>query len=120
VIVLAALTVSTLALPFAGGVVALSVAGFVFGLMIAPTMINLNTLMQALVPSGRLTEGLAWIACSLGVGISLGSTVAGQLIDRFSHTAGFASVAVGGLVASALAVASVGAVGRGIRSAGGR
>ena len=80
-------------------VIALAVVGFVSGLAIAPTFTNANTLVRTLVPSHRLTEGLAWIGTSIGLGASVGSSVAGRLIDDFGYQAGF-------MTAAALAVAA--------------
>jgi MFS family permease len=116
VLVLGLLALATLALPFVPGVVALSVCGFATGVTVAPTMINLNTLMQSLAPADRLTEGLAWVSTSLGVGVSLGSTIAGQLIDEISFRAGFTIVTAAGLVATALAAVRARAVGRAARN----
>ncbi|MDR2348225.1 MAG: hypothetical protein LBD90_06380 [Bifidobacteriaceae bacterium] len=112
VLMLFLLTASTCFLPLVPGPLVLGLAGFAAGFTIAPTLINLNTLVQSLVPPSRLTEGLAWVGCSLGVGVSLGSTLAGQLIDRISFRAGFATVAAAGLVATALDLVSVRSVAR--------
>jgi MFS family permease len=115
VVVLLALTACTLLLPFASGAWLLGVGGFAAGFTIAPTLINLNTLMQSLAPTARMTEGLAWVACSLGVGVSLGSTLAGQLIDKVSYTAGFVTVVGAAAAAALLAVSSARSVSRAAR-----
>jgi MFS family permease len=81
----------------------LSVVMFVAGFAIAPTLVNGNGLVQHFVPRERLTEGLTWVGTSLGVGVSLGSWVAGSLIDRQGSHGGYLVV-----VASAgLAVVAV-------------
>ncbi|MDR1118164.1 MAG: hypothetical protein LBL01_02550 [Bifidobacteriaceae bacterium] len=115
VLVLLALAACTLALPFVPGAAILAAAGFAAGFAIAPTLINLNTLMQSLVPVERLTEGLAWVATSLGVGVALGSTLAGQLIDVASFRAGFVTVAAAGVTAALAAVVSARGVARAAR-----
>ena len=61
--------------------VALAAVMFVTGFAIAPTLINGNGLVQQLVPRARLTEGLTWVGTSLGVGVSIGSSIAGARID---------------------------------------
>ncbi|MDR0627453.1 MAG: MFS transporter, partial [Bifidobacteriaceae bacterium] len=91
---------------FASNPLFLSIAGFAAGLMIAPTMVNLNALMQSLVPSHRLTEGLAWVGTSVGVGVSIGSSLAGQLIDRAGYQFGFAAMLTAAVVAAAVALFS--------------
>ncbi|WP_315096049.1 MFS transporter [uncultured Cellulomonas sp.] len=74
--------------------VALAAVMFVAGFAIAPTLINGNGLVQDLVPRERLTEGLTWVGTSLGVGVSVGSSVAGAQIDADGSHAGFLVVVV--------------------------
>jgi MFS family permease len=74
--------------------VALAAVMFVTGFAIAPTLINGNGLVQDLVPRERLTEGLTWVGTSLGVGVSVGSSVAGARIDAGGSSAGFLVVVV--------------------------
>ena len=74
--------------------VALAAVMFVAGFAIAPTLINGNGLVQELVPRERLTEGLTWVGTSLGVGVSVGSSVAGAQIDLHGSHAGFLVVVV--------------------------
>lgn len=60
-----------------------------------------------LVPRSRLTEGLAWMGTGLGIGVAVGSSVAGPLIDGHGYAAGFASVAAFGCAAALIAVGSL-------------
>lgn len=83
--------------------VMLAVVMFVAGFAIAPTLINGNGLVQHLVPATRLTEGLTWVGTSLGVGVSVGSWIAGLLIDRQGSHGGYLVV----VVAAVLAVVAV-------------
>ena len=85
----------------------LIVVGFVSGLAIAPTFTNANTLVQTLVPQHRLTEGLAWVGTSIGLGAAAGSAVAGRLIDDFGYMAGFMTAVTLAVVAMLLALAGV-------------
>lgn len=58
---------------------------FVTGFTIAPTIVNGNGLVTSLVRKDQLTTGLAWVGTALGVGVSIGSAAAGQVIgDRKS------------------------------------
>ena len=59
---------------------------FVTGFAIAPTLINGNGLVQNLVASNQLTEGLAWVGTSLGVGVSIGASLAGTRIEAAAPT----------------------------------
>jgi MFS family permease len=88
---------------------------FVTGFAIAPTLINGNGLVQDLVPRERLTEGLTWVGTSLGVGVSIGSSVAGAQIDVNGSHAGFLVVVVS---AGAAVVATLAAL-RTLRGDGG-
>lgn len=83
--------------------VVLAVVMFVAGFAIAPTLINGNALVQHFVARERLTEGLTWVGTSLGVGVSLGSWVAGELIDRQGSHGGYL-VVVGAAVLAVVAV----------------
>ncbi len=73
------------------------------GISIAPTLIIATTLVEAVVPQHKLTEGITWTVTGLGVGVAVGSALAGQMIDGFGTRAGFAVVVVAG--ATALVVA---------------
>lgn len=95
---------------FAGGIVlmALAFSTFVFttslgwlvlslvlvGLTYAPTMTNSVNLLQIVVPAGRFTEGMAWFNTAYTVGISLGSWMAGQVLDSKSARGGLILVAI--------------------------
>lgn len=91
----------------AASIPVLALVMFVAGFAIAPSLINGNGLVQQFVPAGRLTEGLTWVATSLGVGVSFGSSIAGVLIDRQGSPGGFLVVAVAGGFAVVATLASL-------------
>ncbi|MGQ7296807.1 MFS transporter [Quadrisphaera sp. KR29] len=64
-----------------GSIPVLAATLFLSGLAISPTLISGNALVAELVPARQLTEGLAWIGTSLGLGVSVGAAVAGRIID---------------------------------------
>ncbi|WP_083976769.1 MFS transporter [Kitasatospora azatica] len=68
---------------------ALAVAGLVCGLAIAPTLITGYTLVETLVADGAKTEAFTWLTGAIGLGLAIGSTVAGQLIDAGGPRTGF-------------------------------
>ncbi|MDR1450305.1 MAG: MFS transporter [Propionibacteriaceae bacterium] len=99
-----ALLAGALTLPWAPSPVILALLGFAVGLTVAPTLINGNALIGRLVPPERLTEGLAWMGTSLGIGSALGSTTAGWAIDAGGARWGFLAAATAAILAAAIAV----------------
>ncbi|RAG84820.1 MFS transporter [Streptacidiphilus pinicola] len=73
----------------------LAVAAFCCGLAIAPTLISAYTLVETLVDAGAKTEAFTWLTGAIGLGLALGSTVAGRLIDAHGASAGFLVPAAG-------------------------
>ena len=59
------------------------------GVAIAPALIAANALMKELVPLPRLTEAFALIGAALSIGITLGSTLSGLIVDEFGGWSGF-------------------------------
>lgn len=85
----------------------LCVVMFVTGFTIAPTLINGNNLVQLLVPPSQLTEGLTWVGTALGVGVSVGTSVAGQRIDAAGSHAGFEIVLIAAAFSVLVTIASL-------------
>ncbi|KDN83922.1 ABC transporter [Kitasatospora cheerisanensis KCTC 2395] len=82
--------------------VSLAIAGLFCGLAIAPTLITGYTLVETLVADGAKTEAFTWLTGAIGLGLALGSTAAGQLIDHSGPSLGFTVALIGsglGLVA---------------------
>ncbi|MCA5891898.1 MFS transporter [Isoptericola sp. NEAU-Y5] len=92
---------------FVQDLVALGAVMFVAGFAIAPTLINGNALVQALVAPHQLTEGLTWVGTALGVGVSLGSWLAGSAVDAVDSHAGFLVTMSGGWLCALLALAAL-------------
>ncbi|KRD22652.1 MULTISPECIES: MFS transporter [unclassified Streptomyces] len=96
------MAVSMIPLLLVGNLPFLAVALFVAGLAIAPTMITTMSLIEEHVPRARLTEGMTWISTGLAVGVALGSSIAGWVIDAAGARAGYGVPAVSGAVAVAV------------------
>lgn len=94
----------------------LAVVMFVTGFAIAPTLINGNGLVQEIVPRTRLTEGLTWVGTSLGVGVSIGSSIAGTRIDADGSHGGFLVVVVAGVAALVATVSALRPLRAGLRN----
>jgi MFS family permease len=81
---------------------------FVCGLAISPTLIAGFGLVERLVPARQLTEGLTWVSTFIGIGVAVGASAAGRLVDAYGSAgaflfplcAGIAAVVVGLLGAS--------------------
>ncbi|MFE0458054.1 MFS transporter [Kitasatospora sp. NPDC058965] len=88
-----------------GGPVLLGVALFLAGTGTAPTMVTGMTLLQRVLPTAALNEGMAIAVCGIVVGISAGSALGGLVTQRTTSGAGFALPAAAAALALLLAVA---------------
>lgn len=100
-----AMAVSMIPLLLAGNLPILAVALFVSGLAIAPTMITTMALIEAHVPRAKLTEGMTWISTGLAVGVAIGSSVTGLVIDAAGARSGYVVSLSAGAAAAAVAFA---------------
>ncbi|GGV87459.1 MFS transporter [Streptomyces gelaticus] len=98
-----AMAVSMIPLQLAGNLPFLAVALFVAGLAIAPTMVSTMALVEQHVPRTELTEGMTWTSTGLAVGVALGSSAAGWVVDASGAEAGYAVPVVAGALAAAVA-----------------
>src|SRR5688500_8047400 len=67
------------------------------GVAVSPVLISSFTLAEVLVPRAAVTEAFTWIGTALGLGVALGSSVAGKIVDVAGANASFlvATVAAG-------------------------
>lgn len=96
-IALAALT--TLPLLMVANIPTLAVVLFVAGVAVSPTIIISMALVEKLVPSSKLTEGMTWAITGIGIGMALGSSASGWVIDEFGATSGFFISMLAGVLA---------------------
>ncbi|MER7769740.1 MFS transporter [Kitasatospora sp. NPDC096140] len=86
-----------------GGLIAAGAALLVAGVAISPTLISAMALVERLVPAAKLTEGMAWTTTGLALGVALGSSIGGWVVDASGAPAGYwvplAAGALGVLVA---------------------
>lgn len=90
-------------LPYLDDLWVLGVVLFLGGFAISPTVVATMSLVEATVPSARLTEGITWITTGIAFGIAPGAAIAGLLIDRFGASTGFYVPLVSGVLAALVA-----------------
>src|SRR5215218_5248961 len=86
----------TVPLVFVPSVALMAPAATLAGVAIAPTLIAGFTLVQKLVPSRALTEGLNWMITTLGVGAAIGAWTAGLIADSAGGATAFLIAVVAG------------------------
>jgi MFS family permease len=69
---------------------------YLCGLTIAPTLIAGFSLLEAQAKPGRRTEAMSWLSSGIGVGLAVGSSVVGFIIDAHGPRAGYAFAAACG------------------------
>lgn len=85
----------------AGNLVMCGVLIFIAGFAIAPLLISATVLIERIVPAVALTEALTWSTTALVLGVTIGASAAGSLIDE--HGARFSFwVPAGAAVLAAL------------------
>lgn len=82
-----------------GSVPALAAALLAAGMATAPVMVTAMSRIHAVIPSGRLNEGMTLAVTAIFAGISLGSATAGSAIDHLGTTAPYALPAAAALLA---------------------
>lgn len=76
-------------LMWVNSIATLAAGMFVAGLFFAPTLITAMALVENIVPTAKLTEGLTWMITGLGMGVALGAVAGGWVIDAYGAQAGF-------------------------------
>jgi MFS family permease len=83
----------------------LAVTAFVVGTCIAPLLITAFGLVEQLVPSAALTEGMAWLTMGLSIGYGIASSVAGRIADAHGARPAFATAIGAGVLVGAIGLA---------------
>lgn len=106
------MAVSTIPMPFAPNLLVLAATVFVAGFAISPALIAGFGLVEARVPAAALTEGLTWATTGIGLGLTVGSALAGQIIDSYGANEAFLVSVAGGVFAALVAFAASRTLGR--------
>ena len=98
--VLLVLTVLTFPLVLVGNVWLMLPFVLVAGIAVSPSLISAFTLAEVLVPRSSVTEAFTWIGTALALGVAVGASAAGKIVDvagantSFLVSTGAAAVAV--------------------------
>ncbi|WP_231503140.1 MFS transporter [Blastococcus sp. URHD0036] len=88
-VVLVALTVLIVPLLLIGDVWVMLPFVVVAGISLSPSLISSFTLAELLVPKSATTEAFTWIGTALGLGVAVGASLAGLVVDEFGANAAF-------------------------------
>lgn len=91
--------VTTLPMPFVGSLWSLTLVIFLAGSAISPTFISAMTLIERIVPSSQVTEGITYAMTGMSIGFAAGSSLAGWTIDAYGASNGFWVAVAGGALA---------------------
>lgn len=61
----------------------------VSGIAIGPALISANAFLKELVPLSRLNESFAFLGAAISIGITIGSTLSGVIVEEFDGWKGF-------------------------------
>ncbi len=100
------MAVTMFPLAFIDSMWVMGVVLFAAGFAIAPTLIATMSLAEQVLPSSRLTEGMAFLHTGLIGGVAPGATVAGLVIDAHGASPSYLVSFGGGLLALAAALAT--------------
>lgn len=96
----AVMTATVTTLPWTDSAAVLAALLFLAGVGIAPTLISGFSLVERIVPTATVTEGLTWATTGLIVGFSAATWLAGRLVDTAGVTQAFLVAPAFGLAAS--------------------
>ena len=104
-VVLAALTVLSVPLLVVHDVWLMLPFVVLAGVAVSPSLISSFTLAELLVPRSAVTEAFTWIGTALGLGVALGSSVAGKIVDVAGANAAFLVATVSAAIAAVVVAA---------------
>ena len=75
------------------------------GVAVSPSLISSFTLAEQLVPRSAVTEAFTWIGTALGLGVAVGASVAGKVVDVAGANRAFLVATVSAAVAAVVVAA---------------
>ena len=80
---------------------------YLCGMTIAPTLIAGFSLLEAQAKPGRRTEAMSWLSSGISVGVALGASVVGFIIDAHGPRLGYAFAAACGAASAVTCLAGL-------------
>jgi MFS family permease len=74
------------------------------GVAVSPSLISSFTLAEVLVPRASVTEAFTWIGTALGLGVALGASIAGKVVDVAGANMSFLVATVAAAIATVVVV----------------
>ena len=93
------MTATVALLPVVDRPAVLAPALLLAGIGIAPTLISGISLVERMVPSAKMTEGITWATTGVVVGMAVASPIAGRVVDEWGASQGFLVGLVSGMCA---------------------
>jgi MFS family permease len=81
---------------------------YLCGLAIAPTLIAGFSLLEAQAKPGRRTEAMSWLSSGISVGVAVGASMVGFVIDAHGARFGYVVAAVCGAASATICLAGLG------------
>ncbi len=70
------------------------------GIAVSPVLISAFTLAEQLVPRAAVTEAFTWIGTALALGVAVGASVSGKIVDISGSNAAFSVATVAAAIAA--------------------
>lgn len=94
------LGLGTIPIILAPNIPLMTLAVFVTGLAISPTLITANLFVEKVAPKKKITEAFAWMGSAAAAGVAIGSSASGFLVDEIGVRGGQFSAMAGGTAAA--------------------
>jgi predicted MFS family arabinose efflux permease len=78
----------------------------VAGVAVSPSLISSFTLAEIIVPRTAVTEAFTWIGTALGLGVAVGTSIAGKTVDTVGANAAFLVATVSAGLAAVVVLVS--------------
>ncbi|MFE2750426.1 MFS transporter [Actinosynnema sp. NPDC059335] len=113
-VLLGGFAVLSLLLAVPTGLIGLGAALFVVGTLITPQATTHSAAIEQVAPAGTATEAFGWVVTAVTVGLAIGQSVSGQLVESHGTGAAFVAAAASGFLIAVLVWAFRGTVAAGV------